>query len=228
MVMSVADLRTFVTTHLDTDSTELPDDLLDSYLVEGVNRIALSSQRWSFYEATWSLSTVADQQAYDLSTLVGSGGEVVGEVTAVQGPRWRLEPRTHELMSERFEYTTERGEPRFWSVWGGSLFLWPVPLQVYALSVRGYRKPSTVLSDGAYPDLPAEFHPLVGQWMLGRAYQQQDDVVTSPMLFQQFERELSVLRPRYETVSRATTRTLGGVKRSGQGRVNGRLLFPWE
>lgn len=237
MSLTVADLRDFVLSHLDTDETELPDTLLNSYLLEGLNRIALASQRWSFYEHEWSYSTTGSDQSFTLAeanvVFAAFGQPEIQELTAIQGPRWRLEPRSHEVVEERFEYTSEVGEPRFWSVWGGSVYFWPTPDVAYALSLRGYRKPTlfdpaSTASDSYVPDLPDEFHPLLGQWMLGRAYQQQDDVVTSPQIFAQFERSLDVLRKRYETVSRATTRTVGGVKRSGQGRVAGRLLFPFE
>lgn len=230
--LTVDEMRTFVKTHLDTDSTELPNEILDAYRVEAENRISMSSERWSFYEYEWDWLTVADEPYFSIDTanavLAALGAPEIQDLIAVQGPRWRIDPRSHEVMQERFEYTTERGEPRFWTEWGKKIYLWPTPGAVYALKLRGYKKPNHGTTDGGSPDLPHEFHPLIQQWMLGRAYQQQDDVITSPAIFNAFERELQVLRKRYESVSRATTRTLGGVKRSGQGRVNGRLLFPWE
>lgn len=227
MSMTIAEMRAFVLSHLDTDSTELPDTLLDSYRVEGENRIQLASQRWSFYEATWSLTTVASTRAYALADLAVFGVVPV-DVFAIQGPRWRLEPRSNESMEERFEFTTAAGQPRFWSQWAGSINLWPTPDAVYTMTVRGQRSPIVRTAADLSPDLPAEFHPLVAQWMLGRAYQQQDDVSTSPMLFRQFEDQLQVLRKRYEVVGRAGVRTLGGTKQSGLSRTNGRLLYPWE
>lgn len=224
MSMTVQALRDYVRTHLDTDSTELPDSLLDAYMNEAIDQIARSEQRWQFFETVWSFSTVGQQRAYPLSGI----DSTVDEVIAVQGPRWRLDPHAHELMQEQYEFSNWSSEPRFWSQWGGSLYLWPTPSGVYSMSVRGYRKPVPPSGAAATPDLPAEMHDLVGTFMLARAYQQQDDEVMSDRFMQAFEQGLNRFRKRYVSAHRGGVRTIGGHQGSPANRLTGRLVFPWE
>lgn len=226
--MTVQGMRDFVRNHLGTDNTELPDTLLDVYRQEGTDRITQSSQRWSFYEHQWTFTTTPDVGTYDFAAIQGVDDAVVGDLVTVQGPRWRLDQHAHEAMQEKFSWTTWRGEPRYWSQFASAVYLWPVPGATYAMKARGYRKPVAAVSATDMPDLPEEFHPLVAQWMLGRSLQQQDDSITAPSIFAQFEQDLRIVRARYESTPRGSTRTMGPRPRSPYARVGARLVFPWE
>ena len=224
MSMTVQALRDYVRTHLDTDSTELPDSLLDVYMNEGIDQIARASERWSFYEDLWTFSSVKGQRAYPLDSL----DPTIDVVTSVQGPRWRLDPHSHEWAQEQFQWSNWTSQPRYWTRWADSLYLWPTPSSVQTITIRGYRKPVAPSGASATPDLPGEMHDLVGSFMLARAYAHQDDEVMADRFRQDFEQGLSRFRKRYESARRGGTRTIGGNRRSPFARASGRLIFPWE
>lgn len=230
MSMTVLDMRTFVREHLDSDSEELPDSLLDVYRREATNRIELSSQRWSFYESEFSFDTVAGDQTYPLtsfSVTIGTKTSYLDSVLGVEGPTWRLDPIGHESARERFAATTYQGRPRWWSLWADTIYLWPTPTAIESFVVRGYRSPLEATASSDLPDLPSEFHTLIAEWMLGRAYMQMDDERMGMQFLAAVEGQLAVLRERYETSHRAGMSIMGG-KRRGPAFDQGRLLYPWE
>lgn len=232
MSMTVLELREYVRDHLDSDALELPDTLLDVYRVEGTDRFQLGSQRWSFFENEFTFSTTASDQTYPLSgftvaTTSPVGTAVLREVMAVEGPQWVLDPLGHEEARSRFASSDSTGRPRWWSQYGSTLYLWPVPVGIESMRVRGYRGPVVTSASSDYPDLPGEFHVLIGQWMLARAYQQMDDDRMANQFFAAVEGQFSVLRERYESPSRAGVSVMGG-KARGPVVGGGRPLYPWE
>ena len=224
MGMTVADLRSFVRDHLDSDTDELPDSLLDVYRQEGTDRIVQSSRSWSFYETTVTFTTTANDNTYALSALSTPLRDIVG----VEGPRWRCKPLSYENARETFARTVAAtGEPRWYSIWADTLYLWPTPPSAYSMTVRGYRFPAVATSYSDEPDLPDEFHRLIGYWMLAQAYRQFDDEGMAGQLFGSFEQQLAILRERYESAPRGGISVLGGDRR-GPRYAPGRLIYEWE
>jgi hypothetical protein len=95
------------------------------------------------------------------------------------------------------------------------------------MTVRGYRFQTEATSSSDEPDLPDEFHRLVGYWMLARAYQQFDDDGMAAQFFGSFEQQLAILRERYESAPRGGISVLGGDRR-GPRYAPGRLIYEWE
>jgi hypothetical protein len=227
--MTVQNLRDYVRNHLESDTSELPDSLLDIYRAEATDRIIQSSERWSFYETDWSFSTTSGTQAYSLASggiVQGASSNQIDSINSISAPTLRLQPQPHELMLAQFPNSGTRGYPLFWSLHAGSIYIWPIPGAIYALTVRGYRKPVAAVLAADTIDLPSEFHPVVGSFMLMRAYQQQDDFIMAPMFTDAFERGLQVLRKRYETAHRGGIRTIGGIQRGSE--IQNRLRYVWE
>ena len=218
MSMTLSDLRNFVRGYVDIDTSDIADSVMDVLLREGYNRIAYSEASWQFYQAEASFSTVIGQQLYPLSSVGGINFQMV---TSVDGPHWRLDPLPHGLAQQR--YTTVSGpkqaEPRFFSTFNNNLYLWPKPANTYAMIAGGYRFPLDWVAQGAaaYPDLPAEFHELIGKWAIKLAYAQQNDPISSAFFGNEFESALAALRKTY--VGNPTSGIL--VMNSGGRRVSG-------
>lgn len=231
MTMTVLELREYVRDHLDSDSQELPDSLLDVWRQEATSRIELGSQRWSFFETEVTFSTTVNDQTYALSALtttVGTTAAALDTVLAVEGPNWVLDPLPHEQARQQFSATDYSGRPRWFSLFNGTIYLWPVPSVVESFLVRGYRAPVPATASSDSPDLPAVFHALVGQWMLARAYQQVDDEGMAAQFFGSFEGQLDILRRRFESPQRAGVSVMGGKSRGPVTVPSGRLLYDFE
>ena len=78
--MNLADIRSKVREIVDMGSTDLSDTLLNMYIQDGYDRMIALERRWPFFEKTYTLSTVADQRSYALSS-IGEGD--VREITSV-------------------------------------------------------------------------------------------------------------------------------------------------
>lgn len=219
MGLSAEQLRDHVRVFLDTDEEELTDALLDVFRDEAIDLIEQGSRHWTFYETAGTFTTVEQQQTYVLTDIDAS----LRELQAVQGSTYRLQPLGHEDAQRRYAWSSAgSSRPCHWSIWGDTLYLWPVPSSAVDLDWRGYRTPDPI--DSGEPDMPDAFHRLIATWMLARAYQQQDDDVMAQQHFQTFERQFDVLRRRYETANDAGVSVLGGKPYSAWNR----FPYDWE
>jgi hypothetical protein len=199
MSMTLQDCRTFVRGYVDIDTSDIADTVMDVLLREGYNRITHAERHWAFYQAEATFSTVVAQQAYTFASLGGTTPFVT--LNGVEGPHWRIDPLPH--MQARQAFVTISGpknaEPRFFSTFNSSLYLWPKPVGVYALLAQGYRAPADWVAGGAgsVPDLPDEFHELICKWAIKLAYAQQNDPISSAFFGNEFESILAALRRSY-------------------------------
>lgn len=222
--MTAQQLRDYVRNFLDTDAEEVPDVLLDVWMNEGVARIQRTIPSWSFFETSWSVTT--DEAEIPFAQFDPS----VDSVTSVEGPDWMLRYLPHaqavakyawgDVTGVAYEFSVSRTEGQ-----GPFLRLWPTPSASATYVVRGYRVAADVVAATDSPDLPEEIHPLVAEWMLARAFEQQDDLQMSVQKQQMFERQLDVFRRQYMRAMTPDVQQIGG----GAGlQLSGRLRFPWE
>ena len=194
--MDLQAIRDFVRGHIDLETEDLPDVVLDVFIREGSRRIEQAEKRWPFYEADYSLTTVVGQSDYSLETDVDGG---LADLAAIRGARWTLRSLGRDEGDDEFpRNTTQTGEPAYYSVWGDTLRLYPEPNDVYTLEIRGYRDAEdwVALGAGAEPDLPVELHNTIAMWALARAYAQQDDPEMASFFERQFADEISLFRRR--------------------------------
>lgn len=223
--MTVQQLRDYVRDFLDTDEEEIPDSLLDVWRNEATARIQRTISPWSFYETLWSVTTDQQTIAFDYFD------PEIDMVTSVEAPNWTLRYVPHQLAVGRYAWGDPTGVPQEFSVArtessGQQIVLWPSPSQSATYVIRGYRVPADVTDPSGTIDLPGEVHPLVGEWMLARAYEMQDDNVMSSQKMQMFERELEGYRRRF---TRAMTPDVQSIGSSSTGLWGAdRLRFPWE
>jgi hypothetical protein len=223
MAMTLQNLRDFVRSFLDLDTTDLPDSLLDVFLLEGADRISRGGLRWNFYQASYTLVTTPSDPTYTYAEI----GSALDSVDSLVGNNRLLQRRSHEELEEQFAFSSATGAPTFWSTWNSTVYLWPTPGAAYTYTVRGYRKPTAMVAAGSTPDMPEELHRLVGIWGCVRAYENQDDDIMANMLLSSFEQQLAVIRKRYEAFDRGGSTVLGGKRTPDLVPLN-RLRYSWE
>jgi hypothetical protein len=225
MGMTLGDIRTFVRSFPDLDETDLPNAVLDPLIREGATKIATRSDHWVFYQLESTLTTVAATESYAFSAIDDT--YTFRTVTDLIGENWLLRPRTHVDARKR-HISASNAEPRTWSQWGQSIYLWPTPDDEYSITVIGYRQQTDWSANGAgaEPDLPDELHELVAKWALSLAYAQQDDLGAAQQRADEFERQISDIESQFLS-DVAAPMILGGGERSYTlGR--GEPLFDWE
>lgn len=226
MALSLDQIRTYVRTHIDLDDEDLPDSLLDLFIREGSKRIEKASSRWPFYESAWTLATVAGQRDYPFSA-IGTDLDQIAAVAHDQAPLEYIGSDLYSILNP--VSATSQSRPQRFAWWNSTLSLWPTPDAAYTLYIRGYRKPTDWVSNGAgaQPDLPDELHNTVATWALAKAYIQQEDPELGQLYERQFVDELTEFKRRIAETPHPQPLVLNATPMSRQGPF-GRMRFDWE
>ena len=233
--MTVSDIRSFVYSHLDVESDELPSSLLDVFMRDAVIRIiSFFNESPTWLQVEYSFTTVPEQQAYSLDATSGlTTPTPLQAIDEVRSPLFSLTPRSHRQVRASYRTDAPSGRPQDFSVWGRTLYLWPKPVDAEAFSVLGVRQPDWdwVSSGSTTPDVPEEFHPLIAQWTLSRAYAQQDDPEMADFYRGEFVSELGNIASRWTANLTSQPLVMNGGRRSEQyrtARTLGPLIYTWE
>lgn len=206
--MSVQDLRDYTRLALDSDADEFPDKLCDVWRDEAIDRIVRSFEPWTFLEKSYTFTSDGTG-----SISYASIGPDLESVSSVKAARWLLKFMPHEAAVQKYAWSSQTGGLTVeFSSYGTTLYLWPTPKSGDTFAVTGHRKPVSPSVPTDVPDVPSELHPLIAEYMLGRALEKQGDFFVSPTKFMRFEQELETLRRRFQRGSEA------GVQAIGQGR----------
>jgi hypothetical protein len=233
--MTAGAIRSFVRTHLDVDADELPNELLDTFMRDGVIRIiSYFDESPIWLQVDYGFATVVGQQSYDLDSTAGLiSPKPLQAIDDVRGPLYSLSPRPHRQIRSEYRTDAPTGTPQNYSIWGRSLYLWPKPAKAEVYQILGVRQPNWdwLTSPTQVPDLPEEFHPLIAQWALARSYAQQDDPEMANFYRGEFSTELKNIAQRWRSNLTAQPLVLNG----GSGheayrteRTLGPLVYEWE
>lgn len=216
MAYTLQDFRELVRLQLDTDEDDLPDRLVDVWVREAWRWVTNRNRRWPFYRSDWSLSTAATVTDYPLAGLTVGGSEP-HEVDAVVDDRG-IPLRWVGAVDGVREFGVTSGRPQAWTVDGDTLRVFPNPDGAYVLAVSGFRKPVEWVdgaNSGATSDLPDVFDDVMLEWVVGRAFQRQEDGDLGVMHLDQAEVLLRGLQRRFMRQTSAHPLVLnGGVERT--------------
>lgn len=181
-------------------SDDISQTLVDNYIREGFDRIVTLEDRWPYFQAAYSLSTVANQRAYTTGFTRTAPTNVpnitfadIREIISVTN---QTDIGNQLGYIDDFKVETYfRGDqdlasiPQYFSIWADQLQLWPKPDDVYNLTIRGYRQPSYAwLTDtGQNVDLNDEFHIMLINFVASRTFAFQEDPQMSAVYMAHFE-----------------------------------------
>lgn len=230
--MTLQEIRDFVRASLDTDEEDLPDSLLDSFISDGWERAIGASRTWNFYAVEYTITTVASQQAYNVS---GADADLdvpsrLESITDVRGDTWQLIPLDHARARQMYRRTSpSSSRPTRWSEFGQEVFLWPIPDTAYEVQVTGYRLPTDWIGAGAgsTPDAPAEFSNIVAYAALAQGWAQQSDPEMATFYSQSFQRDVARVKARYATPLSSGPFVLNGPPRQSAYPID-RAIYDWE
>ncbi len=137
---SLQTIRDLVRGQTDLDEEDLPDDRLDAYIKDSFDRTFAIEERWPFFQATWTLTKAGDATTIDLPTVDPLISAIESFRDSQNYQLSNVAQGTAEDMYQGPQSTTT--QPRFWSLWGDVISLWPTPdAAAMSFTVRGYRKP---------------------------------------------------------------------------------------
>jgi hypothetical protein len=193
--VNLADIRTKVRAVVDMDTVDLSNDLLDMYIKDGYERLIAVQRRWPFFEKTFSLSTVADQGGYTISS-IGTGDvlEIASVLDTTLGGN-RLTLIAHEDGESVWNAQSDTaGRPLHFSFWEQKIHLWPRPNGVYTLSLRGWRKPIDWMANTTTEvDADSRLHQALVYYAIAQVYQLQEDVELSTFYRRSFDEAIRLV-----------------------------------
>jgi len=224
MAYTLDQLRVYVRQHLDLDESEVPNALLDVWARDATIKISRTRKRWPFFEASWTLNTVAGQRDYSLDDFDPDCDEIT---SIVRNDRRLVFMGRDEAEAAYLPYQTSSGFVTFYNIWGNTLRLYPTPDFVDVLNLRGYRKVDdwVAAGAGAIPDFPEDFHDAIRLYLLGMAYMQQEDPEMAGQFINAFNAEMDVLKKQYGDAPGAYPLVLGGGPRV---RRPSRMHYPFD
>lgn len=184
--LTLAEIRANARGVAEVSTVDVPDTLMDLFIRDGYNRIIDLERRWPFLEVSFTMTTVADQQAYTIDDFTSDS---IREVVSIVDPdNVRLDFISYELAEETFVTNdAPSGRPMFASHWADQIHIFPTPKSAYTLNVRGYREPTDWITAGTSPDGVEAFDLALVDYAVARSYKMQEAFAPA----QEFERSFN-------------------------------------
>ncbi len=215
--LTLTQMRTFIGELSDLDigfseNDDISTDLVNGFIKEGFQKVVALSNRWPYYQTTYTFSTTANQRPYTTfaqsqpSSLSVKSITDIQQITAVinNGPSSGNNGQGNALVyidQARAESIWVGSQdqadiPAYFSIWAGQLNLWPKPNVVYNMTIRGFRVPSLEwFSDENTPiDIsPTLQLPLIN-YVMARIFQFQEDPEMSNEYMRSFEKAIAIIQ----------------------------------
>ena len=194
--MNLQYLRDYIRVQLDMDEEELPNALLDSYLYEGYLRTLSMERRWPFFESYFEVAKVPGADSVALP--IECDETQILSLTKLPDNH-RLIQIGSEMGDDRFVgLNASSNSPVYFSIWGNAISLWPRPYVDTTINfrIRGYRKPTDWIAQGASGEVDADprLHILLAHYAIGLCYAQQEDEVLEDVYMKRWQASFAAAR----------------------------------
>lgn len=194
--MNLDDLRAVVRMQTQTTTADLPDVAIDTYLRQGFERTINAETQWPFYEQSWSLTLPANEMSIALPGDVNEAG-IMAFYDETNG--FRLSQIGAEQADDSFAGPqVGTMQPYFYSVWNGTLFMYPRVQSAdtdRSYRLRGYRRPLVWLNPTTNePDCDERLHMALTHYAVALAYAQQEDEQLELTYMDRWQRDVELAR----------------------------------
>jgi hypothetical protein len=183
--VNLQQIREYIRMQLDMDEEELPNPMLDSYIIEAYQRMMSMENRWPSFEQRWEVGLALGDTEVTLPPDCDPAG-LFSVIDASSG--MRLVQVSNEQAEDNFAQIATTTTPVYYSIWGGKLRLWPSLDTDRPLHLRGYRLPTTWWDQGAGAEVDADprLHILLAHYSIALSYAQQEDEVLEDVYMKRF------------------------------------------
>lgn len=208
--LTLAQMRTFVGQLSDLEigidpSDDINTDLVNGFIKEGFQKIYNLSTRWPYYQNSLTFTTIANVRGYSsfLQTYPTSVVKSTSDLNQVISVVNQTNAGNSLIYIDQFKAESlwvgtqdAAGIPAYFSVWGGSVNLWPKPDAAYVINVRGYRRPSlSWLSDeNTAIDISPDMQLALTNYVMARIFQFQEDPEMAAIYNRNFEQEVAIIQ----------------------------------
>ncbi len=141
--MNISDMRAYIRSIVEIDSSDISDDILNRFLGEGYDQVVYSEKRWPWYEVSTTFNTVSSTSDYTLATVGASVTNGLREVQAIRTDDHVLTFLGRDDGDIVYPLNSaSTGDVYYWSFWADNVRLYPTPSSAQTLYVRGYKSPS--------------------------------------------------------------------------------------
>jgi hypothetical protein len=205
MALNISQIRTLVQSisglTIGNDANDdVTQNVVDTFIQEGYQRIVSLDNRFPWFQSSYTFDGIVDQHQYSTGftrTLPSTESSItfddISEIISVTN---ETNSGNKLIYIDNFKAETVwtgtndiAGIPAYFSLWAGTLQIWPKPDSVYTFTVRGYRKPSYewLTDTGQNIDLNDEFHIMLVNFVVARLFQFQEDPQMAQVYMGQFE-----------------------------------------
>ncbi len=195
-----------------SENADISTDLVNGFIKEGFQKIVALSQRYPYYQSTYSFLTTADTRAYSSFTRNIPSGNVATSITDIQsiiaivnnGPTSGNDGQGNALVyldQARCESIwvgaqDEAGIPAYFSIWGSQLNLWPKPNDEYTITLRAFRKPflTWFTDESTSIDIDPQMQLPLINYVMARIFQFQEDPEMSNEYMRSFEKAVAIIQ----------------------------------
>lgn len=234
--MQISEMRSYIRSVVDIDSSDISDDVMNRFLGEAYDVIVYSEKRWPFFEVSTTFSTSGGTKDYTLATVGASVTNGIREIASLRTDDHVIQYLGRDTGDIVYPLNSNgSGNSWYWSYWADNVRFYPTPGSGETVYVRAYKNPAAFgagSSDATEPsDLPTPFHMVLATYGIARAYEQQEDPTMASQYFSIFNQELENLRARYEDTPapqpvRLNSRTAS--RWMSQSYLPNRLRYSWE
>ena len=223
---TLQNIRDFTRSILQTDNVDLPDTLVDTFANESTQRVLGMRDDWQHLYTEGTLNMVAGTASYLLNSASFTPTTYISieSVWDDAGFGVSMGQLDYQEAAGRWIGPTAAltSDPRFFSIYGGRLYLWPKPNATRSLRVSGYRTPNLMSAGSDVPDIPTVFHSGIQYAVVSAAYAQQEDAELS-QLWRQMANESIMVAMRNLFMNRRNRPIL----LFGRGEINSMSYDEW-
>lgn len=188
-----SDIRSWVReqTLLETDDVE--STIIDDWINQGIREIAMRFD-WPWLTTTDTITTIDDQQAYNLPTDLARI-----EVVVDTDSRHRLAEFTPSEMWNRYGGNFPSGTPRRFFVWGSQIHLVPIPStgETDELTIYYYGSPTLLTNDGDEPQFDERFHLILAEYAIWQAWKREEEYAKAQEAMERFDQGVERMAAHY-------------------------------
>lgn len=176
---TAAQIFSFARAVLQTDDTDLTDEMLFVFSNDATERILNLRNHWPHLYTEGTLAVVASTQSYVLSSASFSPTTftTIESVWDDNGYGLALSEKDYQEMAAYYvgDVQTESNRPMLFAVYGGNLYLYPTPSASRTFRIGGYREPVAMDATSDTPDIPTSFHNAIQYGVVAMAVGQTED-----------------------------------------------------
>jgi hypothetical protein len=174
----------------DTSGAQITDGMLLTWINNGIRDIAVAHP---FLETSATANLIAGVNVYNMRMIFPANRIQTFSMVLAGGRTLRHHNLSDfKTLIERVHEGAKLGDPTDYTVFGGSLTLWPTPTETVAkgLSLYFYQMPEDVLTLDDILTCPDRYYNALKEFVLGQAKVLNDDLDGAALAFQRHEQSV--------------------------------------